>query len=146
MVLGAWTRFDMAMPQDFTNAVYPSDQGEVSVDFASNGTTLVELSGQVDLALAEGLDFACGLAIRRGGPVRVTVARVTFMDSTGLTLIARLAAAEVQAGRQLLIEGASRQLKDLFRVSGLSCVLQIDEESGRLAGIDRVIPSRRQLV
>jgi anti-sigma B factor antagonist len=136
----------MAMPQDFTNATYPSDQGEVSLDFASDGTTLVELSGEVDLTLAEGLDFASGMAIRRGRPLRVNVARVTFMDSTGLTLITRLAAVETAAGRRLLIDGASRQLRDLFRVSGLSCVLQIGEESDARTTIDRGIRARRQPV
>jgi anti-sigma B factor antagonist len=108
----------MAMPQDLASP----ERADVSV-FFDRDETVVRLVGQVDLALAEGLDFAAGQAIERGSPVRVDVSGVTFLDSTGLSLIARLAAFEREGGRRLRVEGFSRLMRELFEVAGLSAVL-----------------------
>jgi anti-sigma B factor antagonist len=110
----------MAMPQDLASP----ERGDVSVFFDTD-ETLVRLAGEVDLAMAEGLDFVAGQAIERGSPVRVDVSALTFLDSTGLILIARLVTAERQAGRTVRVEGANRRVHDLLDVAGLSPVLDL---------------------
>ena len=110
----------MGMPRDLTTA----PDGDVCV-FFSRDETVVRLAGQVDLALAEGLDFAAGQAIEQGSPVRVDLSALTFLDSTALGMIARLVTAERERGRPLRVDGATRVVRDLFDVAGLSPVLDL---------------------
>ena len=58
-------------------------------------------------------------------PVRVDATRVTFMDSTGLGLIIRLAGHERTCGRRVRVGGADRGVLDLLHVAGLSQVLDL---------------------
>jgi anti-anti-sigma factor len=55
----------------------------------------------------------------------VTLFHLTFLDSTGLGLIARLAASEHRSGRRLRVDGASRLTRDLLEVAGLCQVLDL---------------------
>jgi anti-sigma B factor antagonist len=113
----------MAMPQDFGTSV--EQRGDVCVFFRSD-ETLIRLAGEVDLALAEALAFVAEEATERASPIRVDVSQVRFIDSTGLSLIGRVAAVELRAGRRVRVEGADRRLRDLLRISGLSPVLDLD--------------------
>jgi anti-sigma B factor antagonist len=110
----------MSLPHD----PVPTVRGDVSVVFPTD-ETLVCLSGDVDLSSALGLDLAAGQVIQRGCPVRVDVSAVTFMDSCGVGLIARLVAVEHQAGRRVRVEGSSPLLRELFEVTGLTAVLDL---------------------
>ena len=109
----------MAMPQDFVDSLLTGPHGDISVFFEPE-QTVIQLSGDVDLALAEGLDFVAQTVIERGRRIRVDASRVTFIDSTGLNMIAKLGAAERQAGRRLRVDGAGERLRELLLVSGLS--------------------------
>jgi anti-anti-sigma factor len=111
----------MAMPQDMAT----SPNGDVCV-FFDGDETVVQLGGEVDLALAQGLDFVADQAISRGSPVRVDVSALTFLDSTALTLVARLAAHEHEGGRTLSVVGASRLVAEMFDLAGLSAILEVD--------------------
>lgn len=111
----------MAMPQDLAT----SPEGDVSVIYDSD-VTWIRLEGEVDLALAEGLEFAAEQAILRGSPVRVDVSGLEFLDSTGLRLVARLAASERRAGRRRLrVDGVGRLVQEILDVSGLSPILDL---------------------
>lgn len=107
---------------------------EVSVAFEA-GAALITLAGEIDLAVKDCLDFVADQAIDRDLPVRVDVSRVTFMDSTGLSLLIRLAATERKSGRTLRVEGADRRVRDLLDVAGVSQVLDLTalERSGAKA-------------
>lgn len=95
---------------------------EVSITFEA-GEALVTLAGEIDLAVQECLEFVAEEALIRDLPVRLDVSRVTFMDSTGLSLIIRLAANERKSGRNLRVGGADRRVLDLLAVAGVSQVL-----------------------
>jgi anti-anti-sigma factor len=110
----------MAMPQDL--AISPN--GDVGA-FFDGDETVVQLAGEVDLALAEGLEFVADQAIERGSPVRIDVSALTFLDSTALGLFAKLAASEHRVGRRLCVVGASRLVRDTFDCAGLSAILDI---------------------
>ncbi|MDD9208058.1 STAS domain-containing protein [Georgenia sp. 10Sc9-8] len=49
------------------------------------------LSGEVDVSLTQELTEATGEAQRRGLPVEIDVRNVTFMDSSAMAMLARLA-------------------------------------------------------
>src|SRR3954466_10489129 len=112
----------MAMPQDL--APSPRQGGDVSVFFDSD-ETLIRLAGEVDLSLSDSLDFVAEHATKRDYPVRVDVSEVTFIDSTGLAFLGRLAAAGHAAGWAPHISGASPVVRDTIQISGLTCVLDL---------------------
>lgn len=108
----------MAMPQDFVAAGADGEACDVSVFFDSD-TTLILLFGDVDLALAEDLEWAGRDAIDRGLPVSVDVGRVGFMDSVGVAFIVRLAAAGQQSGWRLAVLDASRRVLEALDLTGV---------------------------
>ncbi|MPV36488.1 STAS domain-containing protein, partial [Georgenia subflava] len=67
------------------------EAGTVSVLFSADRTSVV-LAGEVDAALATDLSDAISDAQRAELPVDVDVRHVTFMDSSGAAMLARLAA------------------------------------------------------
>jgi anti-sigma B factor antagonist len=107
----------------------PSDHpgsGDAAV-FFDDGITLVMLSGEVDLALGEDLEFAGRDAIDHGDPVRVDVSRVTFIDSVGLGFLARLASAEREHDRRLVLIGARRSVREAVHLVGLAELVEFVE-------------------
>ena len=76
------------------------------------------LSGEVDLALGDDLEYAGRDAIDRGAPVRLDVSRVSFIDSVGLGFLARMASAEREQGRLLPLAGARRNIQESVNLVG----------------------------
>jgi anti-sigma B factor antagonist len=64
--------------------------GSVHVIVAASKTRIV-LSGEIDASLSRELQDAAADAENAGRPVEVDARHVRFMDSTGVTLLARLA-------------------------------------------------------
>jgi anti-anti-sigma factor len=100
--------------------------GDAAV-FFDEGITLVMLSGEVDLALGDDLEYAGRDAIDRGAPVRVDVSRVTFIDSVGLGFLARIASAERENGRRLPLAGARRNIQESIQLVGLTELVEFVE-------------------
>ncbi len=100
--------------------------GDAAV-FFDDGITLVMLSGEVDLALGDDLEYAGRDAIDRGAPVRVDVSRVTFIDSVGLGFLARIASAERENGRRLPLAGARRNIQESIQLVGLTELIEFVE-------------------
>jgi anti-sigma B factor antagonist len=98
-----------------------------AVVFFDDGVTLVLLSGEVDLALGDDLEYAGRDAIDRGAPVRVDVSRVTFIDSVGLGFLARLASAERENNRRLPLVGARRNIQESIQLVGLTELIDFVE-------------------
>ena len=84
-----------------------------------DGTTVVIVVGEVDLATAPVLDQKLKAATAdRDGPVIVDLDRVGFMDSSGLqVLVAHTLSG--QNGCQVLLTKGSPQVQRLFEVSGM---------------------------
>ncbi|MFL6099073.1 MAG: STAS domain-containing protein [Actinomycetales bacterium] len=112
----------MAMPQDLL--AYRAQRAIVSA-FFDGDETLIRLVGEVDLALAESLDVTATEATASGKPVIVDVERVTFIDSTGLAFLSRLAAAGHEIGSAPRIVGASCRVRDTIEIGGLLPVLDL---------------------
>jgi anti-anti-sigma factor len=91
-----------------------------AVVFFDDSITLILLSGEVDLALGDDLEFAGRDAIDRGMPVRLDVSRVTFIDSVGLGFLARMASAERENGRVLELVDAPRIVQEAIHLVGLT--------------------------
>jgi anti-sigma B factor antagonist len=108
-----------------------SGGGDATV-FFDDGVTLVMLSGEIDLALGDDLEYAGRDAIDRGEPVRVDLSRVTFIDSVGLGFVARMASAEREHGRRLALVGPRRSVNEAIHLVGLAHLVDFVEsvESG----------------
>jgi anti-anti-sigma factor len=102
--------------------------GHVSV-LDEPAATMVRLSGEVDLSLSDELSRAYQQCLSRQHPIRVDAGELTFIDSTGIGFVARLAAAEQMAGRRLQIIGASRRTSETLSLTGLDDLLEISEPS-----------------
>jgi len=100
--------------------------------FYEDRETLIELSGEVDLACHDDLACMAATAIARGGPITVDVSDVTFMDSAGVTFLARLCGAEHQCGRRLSVNGARGIVLQLLEGAGLADdVVDVSVAAGR---------------
>jgi anti-anti-sigma factor len=88
--------------------------------------TRVVLCGEIDAALSTELREAAEDAEAPGRPIEVDARRVTFMDSAGFTLLARLAARA--PGRLRVIEPPDvvRFLLDVTKIGELVDVVDVD--------------------
>jgi anti-sigma B factor antagonist len=114
---------------DPTSGHWPADRssaGDCAV-FFDDDTTLILLSGEVDLSLGDDLEYAGRDAIDRGAPVRIDVSRVTFIDSVGLGFVARMAAAEREQQRRLSLVGARRNVTEAVHLVGLADLVDFVE-------------------
>ncbi|WP_240645732.1 STAS domain-containing protein [Georgenia sp. SYP-B2076] len=108
-----------------TNAAMAGvETGSVHVMVSATRTRIV-LSGEVDVALASDLAEAVHDAERAGLPVEIDARHVTFMDSSGVTMLARLAH---RAGRLTMIQPPDvvRFLLEVTRIGEVIDVLDVD--------------------
>lgn len=96
--------------------------GDVSVTMRGE-TTVILLSGEIDVAIRAELIAAARFATAVGGPVRVDVADLTFMDSAGIAFLAQL----LRAGLRPQVVGADRRTIELLELSGIRRALEPDE-------------------
>ncbi|HIZ34514.1 MAG TPA: STAS domain-containing protein [Candidatus Ruania gallistercoris] len=90
--------------------------------------TRLVLSGEIDVALTDELTDAVTDAEAAGLPVQVDARHVTFMDSSGIALLARLA--NRTPGRLSLIKPPDvvRFLLDVTRIGDLVDVVEGDQD------------------
>ena len=87
----------------------------------TNGSCLVEVAGEVDLATAAEL---AGLLSAVGGQVTLDLTRVTFVDLSGLAVLAGAQRDIVEGGGTLHVRGASRTVLTVLEITGLLDVLR----------------------
>ena len=88
-------------------------------------THRITLGGEIDAALGEVLDRVADAAAAAddAGRIEVDVGRVTFMDSTGLAFISRLATASSAHVRLL---GASSIVRTLLEITGIDALVDVE--------------------
>ncbi len=92
--------------------------------------TRVVLRGEVDVDLAPALDEAAEVARAAAVPVEVDASRVTFMDSTGVAFLARLAA---RAEPRVVLVRPTAVVQFVLEVTAVSSLLDV-EAGGPEAG------------
>lgn len=99
--------------------------GSVHVMTSPSRTRLV-LSGEVDVSLSAELSEAVGEAERLGTPVEIDARHVSFMDSSGVALLARLA--NRTPGRLQIIQPPDvvRFLLEVTRIGEVVDVVDVD--------------------
>lgn len=96
---------------------------------AGDGGVRITVAGEVDIDSAPKMRQALDAALAVGDPIVVDLAAVTFMDSSGLSV---LIAAHLRArdrGLELRLRDVPSRVAALLRVSGLDNVLVIADPS-----------------
>lgn len=89
--------------------------GHASIDITETGS-VITLGGEIDASLIALLHEVCATAERHALPVTVDCEEVTFMDSSGVAFIARLA---TRLPGQVTITEATSSLRFILDVTGL---------------------------
>ncbi|UFU06047.1 STAS domain-containing protein [Ruania halotolerans] len=110
-----------------------AEAGTVHTLLEASYTRLV-LSGEVDMAMSDELTEAVAEAEAAGLPVQVDVRHVQFMDSSGISLLARLASRT--PGRMTMIRPPDvvRFLLEVTRVGDLVDIVDDDTQGAPSAG------------
>lgn len=115
------------------SAARPADPGSVHVIVGGRKTRIV-LTGEIDAELGPDLIEAAADAEDAGRPVEVDAQHVTFMDSTGVAFLARLASR--CAGRLVLIR-PPELVQFLIDVTAIREVLDVVDVD---PGVDTSLP------
>jgi len=109
----------MATRDDPTTPPPPSPEvGSVHVILDPDVVHVV-LAGEIDASVAPDLTAAAAEAIAAGLPVEVDCRSITFMDSTGIGFLARLAARSQRPVRLLHPPGTVRFLLETVRITSM---------------------------
>ncbi len=112
-----------------------AEPGSVHVILGGRKTRVV-LTGEIDADLGPDLLEASADAEEGGRPVEVDVQHVTFMDSTGVAFLARLAS---RSPETLVLIRPPALVRFLIEVTSIRQVLRVVDED---PGIDASLPSR----
>ena len=103
----------------------PGDPLEIDVQVADE-RTLVTLSGELDASTATLLyDQLSDLEVEDVQHVVLDLAKVTFMDSTGLSVIVTEHKRMQHSGGSLTIFAPPSSVRRLFEITGLDSVLDV---------------------
>jgi anti-sigma B factor antagonist len=110
--------------------VVAGEPGTVHIILGTESTRIV-LSGEVDAELGPELAEAGAEAEKAGLPIEVDTHHVTFMDSSGVAFLARLATRSTHRVRLLRVPPTVRFLLEVTRIGDL---LDVDAEPHAVDG------------
>ncbi|NHT17466.1 STAS domain-containing protein [Cellulomonas sp. IC4_254] len=90
-----------------------------------DGTTVVRLVGEIDLALRDDASRALGHALTAGAPVVVDLADVAYIDSAGIAFLVQCRRACQQVGLSCSIRNLPARAADVVELAGLAEVLGV---------------------
>ena len=104
----------------------------VSIDVGDNGAMTVVLRGEVDFTQASPVAIAIREAIDEHRPrdVRIDLAEVTFLDSSGLGVLVHAMKAAEQIDARFLVRRPTPQVYDQLELAGLLEVFGVSRKPG----------------
>jgi anti-sigma B factor antagonist len=107
--------------------------GELRAEIFGEGPwTVVQVSGEIDLATAPAFHDVLDLALERAASVVVDLAEVGFMDSSGALVLERTAALAAERHGVLAVRSARAQARKVLGIVGLADLLS--DETGDQQG------------
>jgi anti-sigma B factor antagonist len=102
----------------------------VRIDSSSlTGRTVVAVAGEIDLATADAMVEGVRAHLRKG-PVLLDLARVTFMDSSGVRALEALLRDVDAEGRQLrVVPTLTDAVEQVLELTGMRDQLPFDDEA-----------------
>jgi anti-anti-sigma factor len=89
---------------------------------------VVRPAGDIDLAVADEFRATVLEALAQADRVAIDFSRVTFLDSSGLNVIAHALKQTQEDGSQLILVGLSARLRSVLEITGLTTVLDIRDD------------------
>jgi len=94
-----------------------------------DGSVVVRLHGELDMATSPALSRALSSALNGGGtPVVVDLASLTFMDSTGIAVLLNACRLADESGGSFVVRSPSRAVLKAFRLTGVDSILSIEPD------------------
>lgn len=119
------------MVQDWPHATDEPASGMALI--AEPDRSVVRAWGEIDLAVRRDVADICRDVVDRGLPLVIDAADVTFIDSTGMSVLVRLARDAEAHGYPVELQHAPWMLRELLRITGVDKLLPFgdgpDEES-----------------
>jgi anti-anti-sigma factor len=106
--------------------------GDVIV-FFDPAHTLVQLTGDIDIAVADDLEHAGRDAIDASTDIVCDIRRVSMIDSVGVSFLVRLAAACRDGGRSITLLGPAPRVHEVLEIVGAERLFTWRSGSGQLA-------------
>ena len=98
----------------------------LAYEVAADGTAVVTVSGELDIASADGVySYVRDIIDRHHVPVVVDLTSLAFCDARGLGALVRMNNYAAQADCALLLASPGRQLLKIIRITGLDRSLAI---------------------
>ena len=85
--------------------------------------SLVKVWGEIDLEVRRTVGDLCHAVAERGLPVVIDAQEVTFMDSTGMSILVRLARDGEAKGYPVSLHNAPWMLRELLSITGVDRLL-----------------------
>lgn len=102
---------------------------EVAVD-EDGPTTVITVAGELDLATSPTLQQACTAATeRKPETLRIDMTGVTFLDSTGISVLVQTHKQLDAQGGTLVLYGLRDQTRRVLDVAGLAEFFRVADES-----------------
>jgi anti-anti-sigma factor len=108
--------------------------GLLRVDVLERARPRVAVFGEIDIATVDLLRDALRTAAAGSDEVTVDLSGVTFIGSTGLTLLLQMHAQAEREGRRIALTGVACCVRWILQVSGCEQRLHWDEGFGRGPG------------
>lgn len=88
-----------------------------------DGRWQLRLSGEISSEMRPRLDLVVAELAGTGKPVEVDLGAVTFIDSSGIGFLARLA---IESGAEVRVHHATGFTRELLNLSGLPKILRVE--------------------
>lgn len=97
---------------------------------ATGGVTVVRVVGDVDLATSPRLKEALDEAIRSGSDaVRLDMSDVTFLDSSGISVLVDAQQRLQDASSKLVLHGVGDHVRRVLEISGLGSFFELSDQA-----------------
>ena len=92
--------------------------------------SVVRVWGEIDLEVRRSAGELCQAVADRALPVVIDAEQVTFMDSTGMSILVRLARDGEAHGYPVSLQNAPWMLRELLSITGVDRLLSPEDSSG----------------
>lgn len=89
--------------------------------------SVVRAWGEIDLAVRRGVNELCQAVVQRGLPLVIDAQDVTFIDSTGMSILVRLARDAEANGYPVSLQNAPWMLRELLSITGVDQLLPVTD-------------------
>lgn len=91
--------------------------------------SVVRAWGEIDLSVRRDVNELCQSVAERALPVVIDAREVTFIDSTGMSILVRLARDAEAGGYPVRLDNAPWMLRELLTITGVDQLLPLGEST-----------------